>query len=151
MSRLLSFATAAAVLVAVSGVTLAVRADDGPIEARQKLMKGNGAAAKLGADMIKGVQPFDLAKAQAAFDTFANTAAKAPSLFPDNSKTGNDTTASPKIWEDTATFKADFVKFGKDATDLKPMVKDLDSFKAAFVTVTKNCGGCHDAFRVKKG
>jgi cytochrome c556 len=142
---------AAAVLVAVGGVTVAVKADDGPIDARQKIMKANGTAAKLGADMAKGVAPFDLDKAKGIFDTFADASVKMPELFPDTSKTGGDTTASPKIWDDMASFKAGFAKFGKDAGEQKATVKDLDTFKAAFGTMAKDCGSCHDAWRVKKG
>jgi cytochrome c556 len=149
MSRMRSLICAAAALAALGGATLAVAAD-GPIEARQKLMKANGAAAKLGSDMAKAATPFDLDKAKGVFDAFADAAAKMPDLFPDTSKTGGDTTASPKIWDDMATFKAGFVKFGKDAVDQKATVKDLDTFKAAFGTVAKDCGSCHDAWRVKK-
>ena len=52
-----------------------------------------------------------------------------PDLFPDNSKTGGETAASPKIWEDTADFKAKFVKLGNDAKAASASVKDLDSLK----------------------
>ena len=151
MSRVLSVVCAAVALVAVGSATVAVRADDGAIDARQKLMKGNGAAAKLGSDMGKGTVPFDLDKAKGLFDVFADTAAKAPDLFPKGSETGGDTTASPKIWTDTAAFNAEFVKFGKDAADGKASVKDLDTFKAAFGAIAKDCGSCHDGWRVKKG
>jgi cytochrome c556 len=29
-------------------------------------------------------------------------------------------------------------------------VKDLDSLKAALGNMGKNCGGCHEAYRIKK-
>jgi cytochrome c556 len=47
-------------------------------------------------------------------------------------------------------FKAKFVKFGADAKDAEAKVTDEASFKAAFPTVQKNCGGCHQTYRVKK-
>ena len=66
-----------------------------PINARQTLMKKSGAMAKIGSSMIKGETPFDLAKTKAIFAAFAEDAGKMPTLFPDCSKTGSDTTAAP--------------------------------------------------------
>src|ERR1700688_4604182 len=131
------------------GIT-AIIAQEDPIKARKALMKENGDQAKIGAGMAKGEQPFDLAKAKAIFAQFSDAAAKMPSLFPDNSKTGGDTEALPKIWESMDDFKAKFVKFGLDAKAAESSVADLDSFKVAFTAVGKNCGGCHETYRVKK-
>ena len=130
------------------GVGIAVAQD--PIAARKALMKKNGDDAKLGASMIKGEAPFDLAKAQAIFATFQNASAKAPELFPENSKTGGETAADPKIWQNKSDFEARLAKLGTDAKAAAPTVKDLDSFKAAFVMVGKNCSGCHEIYRIKK-
>jgi cytochrome c556 len=47
-------------------------------------------------------------------------------------------------------FKQRFSKFGEDAKKAKSSVKDLDSFKSNFGAVTKNCGGCHETYRIKK-
>ena len=78
-------------------------------------------------------------------------AAKVPSLFPENSKTGGDTAADPKIWENMDDVKIRFAKFGADAKDALAKVTDLDSFKAAFGAIGKNdCGGCHEKYRIKK-
>jgi cytochrome c556 len=131
------------------GITAIVAQED-VIKARKALMKGNGDQAKIGAAMAKGEAPFDLAKAKAVFAQYQDAAAKMPNLFPDNSKTGGDTEALPKIWQTMDDFKAKFVKFGQDAKEAEASVKDLDSFKAAFGTVQKNCGGCHESYRVKK-
>jgi cytochrome c556 len=128
----------------------AVVAQTDPIAARKALMKGNGDQAKIGAAMAKGEMPFDGAKAHAIFATFVDAAGKMPNLFPENSKTGGETTAAPKIWEDMADFKAKFAKFGTESKAADGAVKDLDSFKAQFTAVTKNCGGCHELYRVKK-
>lgn len=128
----------------------AVLAQSDPIVARQDLMKANGKEAKLGAAMAKGEKPFDLAAAKKIFVTFENSAQKMPDLFPPTSKTGHKTTAAPKIWEDMAGFKAHFKKLGEDAKKAEASVTDLTSFKTAFVAVTKNCGGCHREYRVKK-
>lgn len=136
-------------LAAVFGATAVVAQSD-PIAARKAMMKGNGAQARIGAAMVKGEAPFDLAKAKKVFATYQEAAEKMPALFPANSKTGGETTAAPKIWEDAAGFKAAFAKFGADAKAAEASVKDLDSFKAAFGTVAKNCGGCHETYRIKK-
>ena len=140
-------------VLAVSAIAVgitAVAAQSDPIAARRALMKANGDQAKIGAAMVKGEAPFDLTKAKAIFVTFVDAAGKMPALFPDNSKTGGETTAAPKIWEDMADFKARFEKFGADAKAAESKVTDLASFKDSFGAVAKNCGGCHELYRVKK-
>jgi len=138
-----------AVAALALGVTVALAQD--PIAARKDLMKGVGGQARNGAQIVKGEVPFDLAKAKVIFATYASAAEKMPTLFPDNTKTGGETTAAPKIWEDKAGFAAGFAKFGKESKEAEASIKDLDSFKAAFGNVSKNCGSCHETFRVKKG
>jgi cytochrome c556 len=149
MKRVLLAVTAVAL-----GVTIAAAQQD-PIKERKDLMRGLGNQAKIGAGMAKGEEPFDLAKAQKIFATFAETASKAPALFPPNSNdepTADDPyTASPKVWQDASDFKSRFDKFGADAKEATAKVKDLDSFKAAFGNIGKNdCGGCHQDYRLKK-
>src|SRR5690348_14174425 len=141
--------TLLAVAALAAGVT-AVAAQSDPITTRQNLMKENGKQTKLGASMVKGQAPFDLAKAKAIFATYENAAAKMPALFPDNSKTGHKTTVSPKVWENMSDVKARFQKLGADAKAAEAATKDLASFKTNFQTVTKNCGGCHEMYRIKK-
>lgn len=140
---------AVAVAIVALGATAVVAQQD-PIAARKALMKGNGAAAGVLTKMVKGEAPFDLAAAKKSFATFQDAAGKMPALYPDNSKTGGETSAAPKIWEDMADFKAKFVKFGEDAKAADASVKDLDSLKTAMGTLGKNCGGCHEVYRVKK-
>lgn len=140
----------ACVVVALAVSATAVIAQSDPISQRKELMKSVGGQARVGAQMVKGEAPFDLAKAQAIFATYASVAGKMPALFPDNSKTGGETTAAPKIWEDMNGFKAGFAKFESEAKAAQASVKDLDSFKTAFGNVAKNCGGCHEVYRIKK-
>jgi len=142
------FRTACVALSVVLGAT-AVVAQTNAISERRNVMKDVGAAAKNGAALARGNEPYDNAKAQAVFATYAAAAAKMPSLFPDNSKTG-DTTAAPKIWEDMNGFKAAFAKFEADSKAAQASVKDLDSFKVAFGAMGKNCGSCHEVYRIKK-
>jgi cytochrome c556 len=141
------------VLIAVAAVAVGattVIAQQDAVAARKALMKATGGQAAVASKMIKGEEPFDLAKAKIVFTTFEDTAAKAQPLFSANTKEGGDTTASPKIWETKADFDAKFVKFGADAKAAGAKVTDLDSFKAAFGDVAKNCGGCHNDYRIKK-
>jgi cytochrome c556 len=129
---------------------VSVVAAESPIAARKALMKKNGDAAKIGTQFMKGEAPFDLAKAKAIFATYADAAAKMPGLFPPDSKTGEKTEALPVIWEKMDDFKAKFTKFGQDAKDAEAKVTDEASFKAIFPAVQKDCGGCHQVYRVKK-
>lgn len=128
----------------------AVLAQANPIAERRDTMKGVGAATREGAAIAKGEAPFDAAKVQAIFKTYADAAKKVPGLFPDTSKTGGETTAATKIWEDQAGFKASFAKFEADATKGAAAATDLAAFRTAFGNVTKNCGGCHETYRIKK-
>ena len=146
----MKFASAiAAVAVVALGATVVLAQQD-PIAARKALMKANGQGAGALAKMLKGEAPFDPAVAKKAFASFEDAAAKMPTLFPDNSKIGGETAASPKIWENMADVKARFVKLGNDAKAADASVKDLDSIKAAFSQLGKNCNDCHELYRLKK-
>jgi cytochrome c556 len=135
---------AAAALVLAA--TLAVAQSD-PIAARKALMKANGQQAKIGAAIVKGEAPFDGAKVEAIFVTFAEAAEKAPALFPDNSKTGGKTEALPAIWKNKPDFEARLAKFGEDVKAAQTGVKDLATFKAVWSgLIRKNCTGCHEKY-----
>ena len=136
--------------VAVAAIALGVGvalAQQDPIAARRALMKANGDEAKTGAAMAKGEAPFDLAKVQAIFATFADAAEKAPALFPANSKTGGKTEALPAIWKNKADFEARLAKFGAEAKAAQAEVKDFATFKAVWSgLIRKNCTGCHEKY-----
>lgn len=137
-------------VAAVLGLGLtAVVAQSDPITERRNVMKAVGGATRDGAAMAKGEAPFEAAKAQAIFKVYADSAKKMPGLYPDSAKTGGETTAAPKIWEDQAGFKAAFVKFEADAA-AGAAVTDLAGFRTAFGNATKNCGTCHEVYRIKK-
>lgn len=139
----------------VAGLALALGAGavfaQDVIAQRRDIMKGVGGATRDPGAMLKGEQPFDLAKVQASLATYQSSAQKMPGLYPADSKTGGETSAAPKIWEDPAGFKAAFDKFGADAAAAAAAIKDEASFKANFPNVLKNCGSCHESYRVKKG
>ena len=119
-----------------------------PIKDRRDLMKANGDATKVVVGMLKGA-PFDLDAVKMALKTYANTASKAPALFPENSNTG-DTNALAAIWENKADFTARFAKFANDVDVASTAIVDQASFKGVIPGVLKNCGGCHEQYRAKK-
>jgi cytochrome c556 len=135
--------------VALAVGMTAVMAQDDPIAQRRTIMKGVGAATRTGTQFIKGEAPFDLAKAKEILQVYANAADKVHNYFPETSKAGGETTASPKIWESQADFRARFDAWAKDIEKAKAETKDLDTFKAEFTTLTKACGSCHQTYRVK--
>jgi cytochrome c556 len=128
----------------------AVMAQGDPIAQRKDLMKANGAATRSGNAMVKGEAPFDLGKAKEILGTYAKTADTAHNYFPPTSKTGGETTAHPRIWEQQAEFRKRFDDWAGDIKKAQADTKDLPTFTAAFQNVTKACGGCHENFRIKK-
>ena len=141
--------------VVIAGALLigigAVMAQDAVKDA-QAVMKANGKnAGALGA-MVKGEKPYDQAAVDAAFAQFADTAKKLPTLFPASMKgmkLEGDYDASPKVWDDKAGFDEHVASFAKAVDDAKSKIKDLDTLKANFGLVGKQCGGCHETYRVK--
>lgn len=131
------------------GITTAF-AQSNVIETRRNTMKGVGAATRTGTQMSKGDIPFDAAKAKEVLAVYAKAAETMHSYFPDNSKTGGETTASPKIWESQAEFRKRFDDWGADIKKVSASTDDLASFRTAFGTVTQACNGCHESFRVKR-
>jgi cytochrome c556 len=145
MMRLVVVSAALAV-----GVT-AVLAQGDPIGQRRDLMKSVGAATRAGNQIVKGEAPFDLGKAKEVLQTYAKAADTMHTYFPDTSKSGGETTASPKIWESQADFRKRFDEWAADIKKASAQTTDLNSFKDAFGTVTKACGSCHETYRIKKG
>ena len=125
------------------------------VKQTQADMKGNGKA--LGGvltPMVKGEKPYDQAAVNEALKVLDDTAKKLPTMFPESTKglkPEGDYSASPKIWEDKAGFAAKIEGFAKVVTEAKAKIKDLDSLKANFPGIGKECGSCHETYRVKKG
>lgn len=131
----------------------AVSAQQDIVKDRQAVMKATGRA--LGGTlsaMAKGDKPYDQAAVDAAFATLTETAKKLPALFPDSTKglkEGNEYASSPKVWDDKAGFTAKIESFTKAVADTKAKVKDLDSLKANVGAIGKECGACHETYRLK--
>ncbi|MCB1475899.1 MAG: cytochrome c [Rhodobiaceae bacterium] len=140
----------AVALLAMAAISPAMASDEA-IATRQAVMKDNGAAIGALAKMVKGEAEYDALAAQLAMRTIHSAAVGFDSLFPAGSETGGDTAASPKIWEDMEGFRMAAAKMAEDASAaIGPAGQGLDSLKGAFGAVAKNCGSCHDAYRVKK-
>ena len=132
----------------------AVWAQQDSLKEVQTLMKGNGKNAGALSAMVKGEKPYDQATVDSALAQFADTAKKLPNLFPASAKgvkLDGDYSTSPKVWEDKAGFDAKIASFAKVVGEAKGKIKDLDSLKANFPAVGKECGSCHETYRVKNG
>ena len=131
----------------------AVMAQQDIVKDRQATMKANGRA--LGgtlSPMAKGDKPYDQAAVDAALAVLADCVAKMPNAFPVSTKGlkgEGDYSTSPKVWEDKAGFDTKVASFGKVVTEAKASIKDLDTLKANVGGIGKECGGCHEAFRLK--
>jgi cytochrome c556 len=130
----------------------AVAAQQDTVKQTQAVMKGNGKNAGALAAMVKGEKPYDQATVDAAIAQFEDTVKKFPTLFPDSikgMKADGDYSASSKVWEDKAGFDEHIASFAKAVTDAKGKITDLDTLKATLPTIGKQCGGCHETYRVK--
>ncbi|MDA9533698.1 MULTISPECIES: c-type cytochrome [unclassified Bradyrhizobium] len=132
----------------------AVWAQQDSVKEVQTLMKGNGKNAGAMSAMVKGDKPYDQATVNSALAQFEDTAKKLPNLFPASAKgvkLDGDYSPSPKVWEDKAGFDAKIASFAKVVGEAKAKIKDLDSLKANMSAIGKECGGCHETYRVKNG
>ncbi len=122
-----------------------------PQEMRQEMMKKVGGATGAMAKMVKGEADFDQAKVIEALTTISETMAGFPAQFPEGSETGMDTEAAPAIWTNMDDFKKKSMalKTDADAAIANPPA-DLDGLKTVFGPLTKNCGACHETYRLKK-
>jgi cytochrome c556 len=118
----------------------------------QTAMKNNAKALGGMIAMVKGEKPYDQATVDASFAVLDETAKKLPTMFPDSIKgvkVEGDYSSSPKVWEDKAGFTAKIQSFAKVVAEAKSKIKDLDSLKANAPAIGKECGGCHETFRLK--
>ena len=148
MGRPAGAALAAAFLVVGAG---AVIAQSDPIATRMGLMKQNEENAIAIVRMMRGQAPFDAAKVDAAFAQWTDTSQKLPSLFPDNSKSGQKTRAAPKIWTSKVDFDEKAAAFGKVVADNRDKAKgSLDGLRAAVPAIGNACDACHKDYRLAK-
>jgi cytochrome c556 len=141
----------AAVLAFSAG---AVVAQQDQVKRTQAMMKDNGKNAGALSAMVKGEKPYDQSTVNAALAQFEDTAKNLPTLFPASMKglkLEGDYDPSPKIWDDKAGFESQINSFAKVVADAKGKIKNLDTLKAELPVIGKQCGGCHETYRIKKG
>ena len=134
------------------GVT-AVIAQQDQLKETQTMMKGNGKNAGALSAILKGEKPYDQTTVDAALAQFDDTAKKLPKLFPASLKGKTfegDYSPSDKIWEDKAGFNEHIASIAKAVADTKGKIKDADTLKVNLGLIGKQCGGCHETYRVKK-
>lgn len=144
-----SILIAGALLFGIGGVM----AQQNQVKETQAMMKGNGKNAGALVAMVKGEKPYDQATVDAALKQFSDTAKKLPTLFPKTIKGKEfDGKYSPsaKIWEDKAGFDEHIASFAKVVAGAQGKINDLDTLKATLPVIGKQCGGCHDTYRIKK-
>lgn len=120
------------------------------IKERQDHLEAMGKAAGAVGKMFKGDEDFDLAKVQETLTLIQAKAAILPKLFPDDSKTGEDTEALPAIWENKADFEGRFPKLADSAKAAAAIITDEFNLADEWPKVVDNCKECHKKYRKPK-
>ena len=118
------------------------------LEKRQKLMKGQSAAAKA----IKGAaEGKDYATVETKARDIMGTAEKIPDLFPKGSTAGK-TKAKAEICEKSDDFSKGAKNLRKAASELADAAKSGDgaAVDVKVKALSNACGSCHKAFRAEK-
>lgn len=124
------------------------------IKQRRDVMREIVKAGSVPFKMTKGEAPFDLERVQAGLKAYQEQGAKLKNLFPDDSKTGGNTDAAPKIWAAKAEFNAAIDTFIATAKSVAAAIKDEATFKTEYTKAVQSCGGCHketDGFAPRLG
>ena len=141
---------AVAAVLAALGAGAVVAADE-PQVVRQEMMKKVGGAMGALSGIAKGEKPYDAEVVKASLATMSEVAKAFPEQFPAGSEAGHETEASPKIWEGMDDFKAKAAKLGADAdAQLAQLPADQAAVGAAVGMLGKDCGDCHQSYRIKK-
>jgi len=144
MKRML--AAGALCLLAVTAVVAAENMHD----SREAAMKKIGGAMGGLAAIAKGEKDYDAEVVKASLTTIKESITVFPTYFPDGSQS-DDKAASPKIWENKADFEAHAKKLADDADALLAQLPaDKAAVGAAMGTLGKDCGACHQTYRLKE-
>ncbi|MGL4235079.1 c-type cytochrome [Tabrizicola sp.] len=116
--------------------------------ARSELMKANGKAIGVLADMAGGKTAFDAAAAEAAKATLIEDFGKIEAVFKEPGADDPASESKPEIW----TNWEDFLMKAKAGTDAATAldVASLETLQAGMGALGGTCGGCHEVYRVKK-
>ena len=119
------------------------------------MMKDKGKNAGALSAMVKGEKPYDQATVDAALAQFEDTAKNLPTLFPESMKGLEAGGRLRSLAEDLGRQGRLRVPNCRASPRPSPMPKArsrmLDTLKAALPVIGKQCGGCHETYRVKKG
>ncbi len=108
-------------------------------------MKVFGIAVRAPSAMARGDAPVDLAKVFAALKSIEETAAKAKTVFPEDSRTG-DTSALPAAFKNKTDLFARFDKLAADARSAASTIQDEATLKAQWPQVFSSCLSCHKQY-----
>lgn len=127
----------------------------GIIKERMDAMKDMGDKSRLVAEMFKGKVDFDRRIIASAADAFTLHGSSMTGLFPDTikSRTGGNTEALPRIWEDWVAFNEEVDAFLLLSESLRTTVANTDDsarLRKVFFQTTKACSSCHKKFRKPK-
>lgn len=139
---------AATALCLISATTVVSAAGYGE-EREHTMEKIGGAMATLG-KVAKGESAYDAEAVKGALTTINTSIGHFKTLFPAGSE--NDSKeASPAIWANKADFEAHADKLAADsAALLAQLPADQAGVGAAMGVLGKDCGACHQAYRLKK-
>jgi cytochrome c556 len=143
----LGWLTALFVAGCASGGTTTKMTANEAIEARQKLMKANGAALKAIQDAAKAGQ---VQAIPAEAQKLVSNAQQLPTLFPQGSLDPSTSRAKPEIWQKWPEFEGNAKRLQAKATELAATAKSGDpaATNAAVTDLGRTtCGACHNAFR----
>lgn len=144
--KLISRTLIAVVALAAAGVAFAEGEPTDPhVKAWEELMKKNGGAVKVLADMAGGKTAFDAAAAATAKETLMADAAAIPDTFKDQA-TDPASEAKPEIWTNWDDFVAKAGALNAAATALD--VASLDTLKAGMGAIGGACKDCHTTYRL---
>lgn len=139
----------AVTLLCLFGATAVVSAENMK-DSREGAMKKIGGAMGAIVGMAKGEKPYDAEIVKASLATITETVKVFPTYFPPGSEMDSEG-ASPKIWVNMDDFKAHAAKLGSDADMLLAQLPaDQAALGAAMGTLGKDCGACHELYRLKK-
>lgn len=138
----------AVTVLCLIGATAVVSAEN-QFESREAAMKKIGGAMGGLAAIAKGQKDYDAETVKASLTAMKEAITVFPTYFPPGSE-NDDKKASPKIWENKADFEAKAAQLAASADALLAQLPaDAAAVGAAMATLGKDCGSCHQDYRLK--
>lgn len=139
----------------ITNIVLGHSGATGIVNERMDAMADMSDQSKLVADMFKGKTEFSKSLLIETADTFVQHGTAMIELFPDSeeSRTGSNTEALPRIWDNWEDFNKQVLKFVEQSEKLKDTAsetEDVGQLKKAFFKVANGCRDCHKKFRKPK-